>query len=443
MKEKVLSIISIIAIRKLLIANCSMHIATRKLLIVNCTLLIIQCTLLIANCQSQPLNELVAQSVDNNLELKILFKEYQAAIEKAPQVSQLPDPELGVGIFPLPVETRLGAQILRVGATQMFPWKGLLNAKKDLELAKAKALFEQIGARALDLSFQIEQAYFQLYEIERSQSIIQQNLILLEALEQLALIKVESGKTSAVDVLRVQLKMEELKQDLIILARAQRKPTISINQLLNRSLETAIVISDSLSFAMLSFDKNALAANIEAHHPMLRMFELQQDISKQAIDLNKLNGKPSFGLGLDYIMVNKRSDAEPARNGRDIIQLRASVKIPIFKKQYEAKEREEQIKIEALTYQKANLISQFMALIEKAYVDYETAELRMNLFQKQIEISKSAINILEINYSAKGSNFDELLQLEKELIEYDLKILKAIVQSHLAKSRIERFIINK
>jgi hypothetical protein len=42
-----------------------------------------------------------------------------------------------------------------------------------------------------------------------------------------------------------------------------------------------------------------------------------------------------------------------------------------------------------------------------------------------------------------GIGFDELLQLEKELIEYDLKTLKAIVQSHLAKSKIERYLISK
>ena len=34
-------------------------------------------------------------------------------------------------------------------------------------------------------------------------------------------------------------------------------------------------------------------------------------------------------------MFNKRSDADPSKNGRDIIQLRGSVKIPLFKKKYE------------------------------------------------------------------------------------------------------------
>ena len=66
--------------------------------------------------------------------------------------------------------------------------------------------------------------------------------------------------------------------------------------------------------------------------------------------------------------------------------------------------------------------------------------LSIDLYQEQIEITKSSIKILETTYSVKGNNFNELLQLEKELIDYDLKILKAIVQSHLAKSTIERFI---
>ena len=189
------------------------------------------------------------------------------------------------------------------------------------------------------------------------------------------------------------------------------------------------------------FDKDTLAASIQANHPMLRMFELQQEVSRQAIALNELNGKPSFGVGLDYIMVRQRTDAELSANGRDILQLRATVKIPLFRQKYEAKEKEENLKIVALDDKKADVLSKFNAVIEKAYADFETARLRMGLYEQQIEITQAVINILETDYSTKGNNFDELLRLEKELIDYDLKMLKAIVQSHIAKSNIERFII--
>ena len=391
---------------------------------------------------TQSLDSLIVHAIDENLALKTLEKEYLAALEKAPQSSQLPDPEVGIGAFPLPVETRLGAQIIRIGATQTFLWKGVLEEKKNLEIAKAKPLYEKRSAGALHISFQVKQAYYSLYEIDQSQAIIRRNLELLEALEQLALAKVESGKTTAVDVLRVQLKTEELKQELNILEVAKAKPIAAINQLLNRPVQTPILIHDSLAFAIIPFDKVALIKRIEANHPTLRMFELQQEVAQQAIKVNDLNNKPSFGVGLDYIMVNQRNDAEPAHNGRDIVQLRASVKIPIYKKKYEAKEREEHLKIAALTDRKTDLLSRFEAMIEQAFADYQTAQLRIDLYRQQIEITKAAIQILQTNYSSMGNGFEELLLLEKELIEYDLKILKAIVQSHLAKSRIEKFVVN-
>lgn len=398
-------------------------------------------TLSFTSASAQSLDDLMGKAVAENLELKVLEQEYLAALEKAPQVSQLPDPEVGVGAFPLPVETRLGAQTARLSATQMFPWFGTLDSKADLENAKAKALYERIGAEQLNLFYELKTAYFRLYEVEQSQAIIQRNITLFEALERLALSKVESGKATAADVLRVQLKIEELRQELEILETSKINPTATINQLLNRPLETPITTTDSLSFAPLPFDKDTLTVNIQENHPMLRMFELQQEVSRKAISLNELDGKPSFGIGMDYIMVNQRSDANPINNGRDILQLRASVKIPLYREKYSAKQAEENLKIATLENKKADVLSLFNATIEKAYADHRSAQLKMDLYEKQIEITQAAINILESEYSSKGNNFDELLRLEKELIDYDLKMLKAIVQSHIAKSSIERFII--
>lgn len=390
---------------------------------------------------AQSLDSLMEKAVAENLELKILEQEYLAALEKAPQVSQLPEPEVGIGAFPLPVETRLGAQTARLSATQMFPWFGTLDSKADLENAKAKALYERIEAKQLNLFYELKTAYFRLYEILHSQAIIQRNITLFDALERLALSKVESGKATAADVLRVQLKIEELQQELEILETDKTNPTATINQLLNRSLETPITTTDSLLFASFPFVKDTLTTNIQKNHPMLRMFELQQEVSRKAISLNENDGKPSFGVGLDYIMVNQRSDANLINNGRDILQLRASVKIPLYREKYNAKRAEENLKIEALENKKADILSLFNATIEKAYADHQTAQLKMELYERQIEITQAAINILESEYSTKGNNFDELLRLEKELIDYDLKMLKAIVQSHIAKSSIERFII--
>ena len=397
--------------------------------------------LLVINSSAQSLEKLLIQAAESNLELKVLHYDYLAAMKRVPQVSELPDPEAGIGAFPFPVQTRVGAQSFRLSATQMFPWFGTLEGRKELELARAKTFFERINTRTLDLFYEVKLAYFRLYEIQRSQSIIRRNMTILEALERLSLAKVESGSATAADVLRVQLKIKELDQELEILQKAEVGPSTEINQLLYRSLDTPIVINDNLSFAIIPYDKDTLFAQIEANHPMLRMYRLQQEVSRKAISLNHLNSKPSFGAGLDYIMVNQRDDVVLVGNGRDIVQLRASVKIPLYRKKYAAKEQEELYKIAALDNKKADILSRFTASIEKAFADYESAEIKNRIYKQQIRLAEAAINILEVEYSTKGTDFDELLRLENELINYDLKILKTVVQSHIAKSSIERYLM--
>lgn len=391
---------------------------------------------------AQSPDELFRQAIGQNLQLKVLENDYLAAMEKAPQVSQLPDPEFGIGAFPFPVETRLGAQVARISGTQMFPWKGSLKSKEALELTKAEALRQKVGVKELELKYSIEKTWLRLYEIEKSGSIIERNLEILNSLERLALAKVESGKATTADVLRVQLKKNELTQQLDILETAKTNPTVEINQLLQRDLSSKILIENQLAFTEMPFNKDSLLAEIQINHPLLKMFEMQQEVSRKTLKVNDFSGKPSFGVGLDYIVVTPRNDAAPDRNGWDILQLRGAVKIPINRKKYQAKEREEALKTAAIDFQKTDALSRFESIIEKAFADHETARLQTDLYGRQKEITQSAINILESKYSASGSNFDELLRLEQDLIEYDLKLLKAVVKSHLAKATAEQFSTN-
>ncbi len=388
----------------------------------------------------QSLPELLERGRNNNLELKALHQEYLAALEKGPQVSQLPDPEVGIGAFISPVETRLGAQQARISASQMFPWFGTLEAREEVVLATARALHEKVASTALELDFQVKTAYFQFYEIQISQNKIRENVRILEALRQLSLAKVESGNGSAADVLRVDLKIQELEQELLILDNQLEKPVADLNQLLNRPLDSSVEVQDTLEFALMPYNKDTLLSHIRKNHPMIRMFALQQEASQKAIELNELEGRPSFGIGIDYILVNPRSDAAPVNNGRDIFQLSAKVSIPLWREKYRAREREENLGIAALENRKLDLETRFLSLIKKAFSDYETARLRLDLYTQQIATTRAAIQILQTDYSASGNHFDELLRLEKDLVDYDLKILRAIVQSQIAQAAIERYI---
>lgn len=392
--------------------------------------------------RAQSIAELLMIAEQNNHELKALEKEYLAVLEKAPQVNQLPDPEVSLGLFVLPTETRLGPQRIAFGAMQMFPWKGTLDAREAVVLSMAKATYERIAATKLDLVYQVKTAYFQLYELEESMKIIKGNIEIFNALESLTLSKTENGKGSLADVLRVQLKIAELEQQLKIINNQKRGALAQLNQVLARPVDTPVQVTEIFSLAVMTFDKDLLRKNIWENHPGLRMFARQQETAQKEINLNTLNGKPTFGVGMDYIMVGKRNDMSPEGNGRDILIPKVKVSIPIYRKKYTAKAQEEQLKMAALENRKEDVLLKFLARIEKAYADHEDAVLKLELYQKQITTTKAVIYILQESYSNSGSSFDELLRLENDLINYDMSILKAVVNSQKAKIEVERYLVN-
>ncbi|NET36863.1 MAG: TolC family protein [Cyanothece sp. SIO1E1] len=395
---------------------------------------------MVITSSAQSIEELSELLSGENPSLEALKQQYLAMEEQAPQFSQLPQPEVGIGAFVAPVETRLGAQQARFSVSQMFPWFGTLDSKAQLAQARALVEKERIGDLSLALIFKLKSAYFQLYEIRQTQNILQRKSSLLDRLRELALNQIESGSGSAADVLRVELQLQALEQEVKILKNKEKQPLATINHLLKRSLSDPINTPDTLEFAALEVRPDSLRATLMTQHPRLIGLTQKQAVSQRALRVNKLEGKPSFGVGADYILLNQRTDVNPPQNGRDILQVSAKVSVPLYRKKYEAKKREEKLKIEALNYEKEAVIQDFLNGIDQAVTAHEEAALRLALYQQQIETTQTASRFTQATYSNSGSRFDELLQLEQELIQYDLQILKAIVNSHLAKASIERYL---
>lgn len=389
--------------------------------------------------KAQTLDSLLIKAYANNPELKALQLEYEAALHKGPQVSQLPNPTVGIGIPVLPVETRLGSQNLIISASQMFPWFGTLKAKEDVVLTMAKSKYERVAAERLNIDYQIKTAYYNLYLLQAKQNIIRKNIRIFKTIEKVALAKVESGKSIASDVLTVRIKIEELKKQIQIFEEQERGFTAIINGAINYSTDVAIQVDTTkISFAELDFNIEQYRQQIQANHPLIKQLDWNIEASNKELALNALDGKPSFGVGLDYGLINGRTDAIPVNNGRDILIPKVMVSIPIYRKKYSAKNEEERLKQQAFELQKESLTNRMISNIQNYKSEYESAKLMYDLANKQIEISNSAYDILLAEYSSKGNRFDELMKLQSDMNKYEIEIIKAIVQTHLAKFRIER-----
>src|ERR1035437_6358193 len=98
----------------------------------------------------------LAISAKNNPTVLQKFAEYQAALQKVPQVGSLPDPELSVGVFLSPMELLGGSQVADLRLMQMFPWFGVLKYAKDEMSLMAKAKFELFRDAKLQVFYDVQ-----------------------------------------------------------------------------------------------------------------------------------------------------------------------------------------------------------------------------------------------------------------------------------------------
>ncbi len=393
--------------------------------------------------KSQTINELLEMAVENSPKLNAVKLEYEAALMVKDQVNELPDPQVGLGLPVLRTETRLGAPIVSVNVSQMFPWKGTLAAKENVAIAMSKTKYDDIEATRLDMAYQIRTAYYQLYLLDIRQKILQENLTVNNALEQVVLGRVESGQAIASDVLRVQLKSKEIEQKIKIYEAQKSSFQAQILELVGEGKlpdnQVKIIDSELSQIPILNEDMLEVTfAKIQTNYPMLKKLDAMISASKAVQELNDLSEKPSFGVGLSYSVVQKRNDADPLHNGRDLLMPTFRMSVPIFRKKYDAKDQEEKLKQLAFSEKRKGLELKIKSMLSKYLSDFDQAQLQLELAKEQRVLTESAFNMLLSFYSAKGKRFNELLKLQDQLYQYQLQEEIGKVKLFLAQANWQR-----
>jgi outer membrane protein TolC len=397
--------------------------------------------------RAQSLDSLKTELRQENPELRALLLDFEAAMKIGAQQNQLPDLEIGAGVFVLPVETRTGPQQFRVGATQMLPWPGKLAAMASTADARARPLLEKVAARQLMLIYQLERAYFSLAGLEARAAVLRESLALYASLDRLALSRIENGKGSSVDVYRIQLQRQQIERQLEELRYLAQQEMVTINELLDRPAETQVDarvaiaerVAETLDFAPdLAADDPDLS-----NHPGLRIYGLQQKANRAAIELTKLDQRPDFGIGIDYIATGRREDINPLRNGRDVILPRAMVTVPLSKGKFSAKRQEEEVRILALDARRESTENEFRAEIRRALNTIDNAANELYFLREQSQVIDATISIASSEFTNGKRAFDELLRLENQLIGYRTKAVQAQTIILTQRAVIDRYLINQ
>ncbi|WP_431164502.1 TolC family protein [Tenacibaculum halocynthiae] len=386
---------------------------------------------------AQKLQSLIDEALVNNPKIKQFELQYKRVSEKVNEVNTLPNTNIAIGYFVSEPETRTGAQRFKVSVNQMLPWFGTISSREDYVSSLADAKFEDITIAKRQLIASISTSYYNLYAIKAKQQVLTENINLLKTYETMALTSVEVGKASAVDVLRLQMRQNDLNQSKAILQQQFLAEQTAFNKLLNRDKNTAINVVSELEIPL--NDSTINTDSLQFHPELIKYDKFYQSVEKSEL-LNQKESSPMIGFGLDYVNVTQRPDMNFNDNGKDIVMPMVSFSIPIFNKKYKSKTKQNEIQQEEFNSQKQERFNRLETLLDKAIKERTSARIRKNTQSKNLKQAKNAETILVKSYETGTIDFNDVLDIQELQLKFQLNQIKA-VQNYYVQSTIINYLI--
>ncbi|WP_109433938.1 TolC family protein [Aquimarina sp. AU119] len=371
----------------------------------------------------QQLETYIEEALANSPEIQKFELQYQITTEKTNEVRTIPNTEIGVGYFVSEPETRTGAQKAKVSIKQMIPWFGSITARESYASAIANAKYEDIVIAKRKLIVAVSQSYYNLYTINAQQKILLQHIELLKTYETLALTAVEIGKASAVDVLRLQIRQNELSQVLAVSEQDFLAEQTVFNTLLDRdkSIEIQIVNELTIPSENVSFTSTTLAL----HPELIKYDKLYQSVEQSEL-LNQKKSNPMIGFGIDYIAVSERPNMNFSDNGKDIIMPMVSLSIPLFNQKHKSKTKQNQLKQQEIKVQKQERLNTLKTALDKAITDRKTARIRFDTQAKNLKQAKDAEEILVKSYETGTIDFNDVLDIQELQLKFQMNQIASV-----------------
>ena len=443
----------------------------------------------IASYSQDSLMHYLELATKNNPTVLQRYNEYQAALQKVPQVGSLPDPTLEMGVFLSPMELMAGYQVADIKLMQMFPWFGVLKNAKDEMSLMAKAKYETFRDAKLQVQYDVQRNWFDLYRVRQNISISEKNVELLKTIERLTLVKFKYGSTSGnsssiasssmsgssapttsssgmntmggsgissptrpsssasssamgstsggsglADVYQIQIEMSELENNIASLKSEEQVVMTRFNSQLNRPLETSVEVADLLSSEPLDISFLSVNDSMFTQNPMLGMLQYENlSLTARKKMVTKM-GLPMVGIGLNYSVISKNELSTSEMNGQDMIMPMLTVTLPIYRKKYKAMKTETDFMKSANEQNYQATANALQTEYYEALQLYTDAQRRMKLYENQSALDKKSLDIQIKTFSASGANLTDILRIRQQLLSYELKQVEALVDYNKGKA---------
>ena len=381
------------------------------------------------------LEELIDEALRKNPQIQAARKEWEAAREKVVGVKALPDPKLGIMFERIPKGTLSldEAEMRMYTFSQMFPFPGKLGLKGEVAENMAASLEWKYKAREQEIVSKVKKAYWMLFFVHKSIRINKENKDLIQKFAKIAETRYAVGKAPQHDVLKAQVELSLLINELLDLEEERETAEARINTLLNRPISSPVGIPGQGEPS--KFDLSLAEVEILAlkNRPELKASMFGVKRSKSALSLAKKQYLPDLMLE-----VSQRDMKGMGLDGWDAMLM---VNIPLyFRKQKAGVKEAEGLQQESLAkYESMGNMVRFQ--VKDSYLKVNEAQRLVELFKNAIiPQAEQMLKAAEVAYETERVDFLTLINSQKTLQDVRLKRYKALTKFEKSLAELERVV---
>ncbi len=382
------------------------------------------------SARNPQLKDLMDEALDRNPRIRQSFARYQAALQRLPQVSALPDPMLSLTQYLRSPETRVGPQTTTLSISQSLPWFGKLSDKEKVAAKEAAVLRSIHEAQKAEVIQQVKLAYHSLGYIDRAIDITGEDISVLEHFEALARARYQQGIGLQQAVVKLQAEITRDQNRLEELKRQRVDAEAILNSL--RDMPQSSPIAEVLQEQRPHIDiklEDLYQIGME-NRPEVQAALLQIEKDEKRVQLAHRNYWPDFTVGIGFTNVLGRSDMPgilnpPDQNGKNIFGFSVGINIPLHRRKYDAGVAEATQDKIASREAYRSVVNSMEASVRAIAFHLETVERQIVLFENTLlPQADQALRSTEAAYSTGTLGVLDLLDSERVLLDVQLGLAK-------------------
>jgi len=367
------------------------------------------------------LEQLVAEALANNPDIKASEERWQMAVSRASQAGTLEDPMLMLkiqnGLIRDPFDFNRDATTAQVlGLSQTVPVFGKRDLLRQGAQREAEADRWRIEERRLELQRMVKETWYRISAIDRSLEVLEKNITALDDLLRFSETMYGVGQGLQQDVLKSQLERSKMEEMRINLQQKRRSLTASLNSLLYRPTDTALPVIPPAEIIPVTLDLKDLEVLAESNRPALKSLSAQIDKATVNGRLAEKEFYPDFTFSLEYMLIEEGLESE----GNDMYTASLSFNLPVQRERRRAMVAEAGAEGRMLLHERNALLNQIHFALADSLAAIERNQKLADLYKEGI--LAQAASVLEATISAyRAGKTDFMKVLDSQIALFNLE----------------------